>query len=352
VDTFLSAQGVLFPSSVFAHDRDPVTPSVYNYSFGIQQGIGFNTILDVSYVGNVARHLLQRRNLNTVPYGARFQGGNSDPTNPSTPLPDNFFRPFPGYTNLTYQEHSGTSNYNGLHVNVTRQFSKGLQFGAAYTWSKSMGLTDNDNQTLPTYQDYRVWNYGKLSFDQTHKLVGNFLWELPRLTRVVPNPAIKAVFDEWQFNGIATFSSGTPSGIGFTTTDNADITGGGDGARVVMLQNPILGRSERTFDRWFNTNAFGRPARGTFGNAPKDVFRRPGINNWDLILLKRFPLGKESRSLQFRMEMYNAFNHTQFFGVDSTARFDAAGNQVNALFGQVNAARLPRLMQFALHLYF
>ena len=294
METFLGAQGVLFPSSVFGHELDPVTPSVYNYSFGIQHTLGSNTVLDLSYVGNVARHLLQRRNLNVVPYGARFQQQNADPTNPSTPLPDNFFRPYPGFTNLTYQEHSGSSNYNGLHVNLTRQFSQGLQFGVAYTWSKAMGLTDSDNQTLPTYQNYRVWSYGKLSFDQTHKLVANYLWELPKLSKVAPNSVVRAVFDNWQFNGIATFSSGTPSGIAFTTTDNADITGGGDGARVVMLQNPILERDQRSFDRWFNTSAFGRPARGTAGNAPKDVFRRPGINNWDLIFLKRFPLGKRA----------------------------------------------------------
>ncbi len=82
------------------------------------------------------------------------------------------------------------------------------------------------------------------------------------------------------------------------------------------------------------------------------MFRRPGINNWDLILLKRFPLGSEQRSLQFRCEMYNAFNHTQYFGLDTTARFDPAGNQVNTLFGQINSARLPRTLQLALHLYF
>jgi Carboxypeptidase regulatory-like domain len=353
METFLGAQGVLFPSSVYANQVNPVTPGVYNYSFGIQQELGFNTVLDVSYVGNVGRHLVQRRNLNVVPYGARFQSSNADPTNPTIALPDNFFRPFPGYNNLTYQEYSGTSNYNGLHVYVNRQFSRGLQFGLAYTWAKSMGLTDSDQQTLPTYQDYRIWNYGKLSFDQTHKLVGNYLWDLPKLSTVVPNAFVRAVFDNWQFNGIATFSSGTPSGIGFTTTDNADITGGGDGARVVMLQNPILGRDERSFDRWFNTNAFGRPAAGTFGNAPKDVFRRPGIHNWDLIFLKRIPLGRsEHQSLQFRCEMYNAFNHTQYFGLDTTARFDTAGNQVNPLFGQVTSTRLSRIMQLALHFYF
>jgi len=78
----------------------------------------------------------------------------------------------------------------------------------------------------------------------------------------------------------------------------------------------------------------------------------PGLNNWDLTFLKKIPLRNERRSLQFRWEMYNAFNHTQYFGVDGTARFDPAGNQVNQLFGQVTSTRLPRLMQFGLHLYF
>ncbi len=163
---------------------------------------------------------------------------------------------------------------------------------------------------------------------------------------------IHALFDNWQFNGIATFASGTPASVGFSTTDNADITGGGDGARVVMVGNPILGRGERSFGRWFSPTAFARPARGDFGNAPGEVFRLPGINNWDLILVKKIPLGKETRSLHLRWGMYNAFNHTQYAGVDNSARFDPAGTQVNQRFGQVISTRLPRVMQLALHLYF
>jgi hypothetical protein len=353
MDTFLQAQGVLFPSSVNAFDPDPVTPSVYNYSFGVQQSLGFDLMLDVSYVGNVGRHLIQRRNLNLVPYGARFDPANADPTNPRIALPDNFFRPYPGYGNITYQENSGTSNYNGLHVALNRRFTSGIQLGVSYSWSKTMGLTNSDQQGLPTYRPYRIWSYGKLSFDQTHKMVMSYLWELPRLSRVVPHPVIRYVFDNWEWNGITTFSSGTPSGIGFSTVDNADITGGGDGARVVMVDNPVLPRGERTFERRFNTEAFARPARGDFGNAPKDVFRLPGINNWDLTFLKKIPLGSsEQRYLQLRWEMYNAFNHAQFQNVDTGARFDAGGNQVNARFGQVTFSREARIMQVALHLYF
>jgi hypothetical protein len=121
---------------------------------------------------------------------------------------------------------------------------------------------------------------------------------------------------------------------------------------VVITGNPNLPRSERSIDRWFDTSVFARPARGDFGNAPKDVIRFPGTNNWDISLFKNFHLWSESRYLQLRWEMYNAFNHTQFFGVDAVPRFDAAGKQVNNNFGRVTAAREPRFMQLSLRLTF
>ena len=93
------------------------------------------------------------------------------------------------------------------------------------------------------------------------------------------------------------------------------------------------------------------PAKGTFGNSAKTVIRGPGVNNWDIAIFKNFPV-RERLRLQFRWELYNCFNHTQFSGLDTTARFDAAGKQVNARFGEFTAARNPRIMQFALRFYF
>jgi hypothetical protein len=90
-----------------------------------------------------------------------------------------------------------------------------------------------------------------------------------------------------------------------------------------------------------------RPAKGTLGNAAKDLLRGPGINNWDSALFKNFYV-KERARLQFRLETYNTFNHTQFATLDTTARFDAAGNQVNTRFGQVISSRSPRRLQLAI----
>ncbi|MBC8164326.1 MAG: TonB-dependent receptor [Bryobacteraceae bacterium] len=352
LDTLLSSSGTLFPSSVSALERNPKAGTVMNYSLAVQRDLGWNTVLDVSYVGNRSQHLQQTRDLNTVPYGARFASGNSDPSAPGRPLPDNFFRPFPGYGSITYIENSGYGNYNALQTSLNRRMSQSLQFGVAYTWSKAMDLTSGDNGLLPMYRPYRDWLYGKSNYDQTHVFVFNYLWDLPKASTQWNNGFARTVLDSWQVSGIVTMASGTPRDVGYSTVDGADITGGGDGARINVTDSAILSKSDRTFNRFFNTSVFSRPGRGDFGNAPKDIFRGPGINNWDVSLFKKFPFKNESRYLQFRWEFYNAFNHTQFSNVDNGARFDLQGNQVNTQFGRFISARSPRVMQGALNLTF
>jgi hypothetical protein len=119
----------------------------------------------------------------------------------------------------------------------------------------------------------------------------------------------------------------------------------------VVTGNPVLPRSDRTFSRNFDTRVFQAPAVATVGNAGKTILRGPGINNWDLAVIKAFAI-RERLRLQFRTEMYNAFNHTQFSAFDTTARFDARGAQVNGQLGQFTAARNPRYIQLALRLNF
>ncbi|HET8548523.1 MAG TPA: carboxypeptidase regulatory-like domain-containing protein [Bryobacteraceae bacterium] len=347
LDTFLQSAGVLFPSGTNSFDRNNKTPAIYNLTFGIQHDVGWATLVDVSYVGTLARRLGQTRNLNTLPYGVRFLPQNADPTNPSRPLLDDFLRPMPGYSGITYAENAYSSSYHSLRASANRRFTHGFQFGLAYTYSKMM-----DYSGIPMYRPLRVWSYGKSGSDQTHAMVLNYMWDVPKASRLWQNVLVRQALDNWQVSGITAFVSGQPSGVGFSTTDGADLSGGGDGTRIIVTGKAQLPHGERRFDRWFDTSVFARPAKGDPGNAPKDVFRGPGHNNWDISLVKRFLLLSESRSLQFRWEMYNAFNHTQFSGVDSTARFDPEGKQVNGRFGQVTSTRSARVMQASLRFTF
>jgi hypothetical protein len=355
VNSYMTASGLVGPSNFNrVLDGKAKVLTIYQMSFGIQRNVGFGTVVDVAYAGNMGRHLGQTRQINTVPYGAQFLPENADPTNPSTPLPDNFFRPYVGYGNLPYLEFAGTSSYHSMQTQVKRRFSQGLQFGLAWTWSKAMNYGDNYDAGVAMYNDPRVWNYGPAGFDRTHTLVGNWVWDVPKGSRLWNHVLTRLVLDNWQFSGICAFVSGAPQGVSLSLADSANLTGGGDGATVVKNGNAVLSKSERTFDRFFNTSVFARPAkydRGSGAGASRYAFRGPGVNNWDLTFIKSVKM-TERAAFQFRWEMYNAFNHTQFDSVDTTARFDAAGKLVNTRFGQITSSRASRIQQMSLRLQF
>jgi hypothetical protein len=348
LDTFRNASGVLSPGNAIAHDRYLKAPDYYNISLGIQQNIGFGTVLDVKYVSTLGRNLSQSRNINQLPYGIRFLPSSQDPTRPGSPLTDPFLRPMPGYGNIDYRESSGSSNYHALQVSANRRYANGLQAGVAYTYSKTMDYTG-----LPVYRDFRQWSYGKADFDQTHVAVINYTYDIPRLSKLASNVVTRAVLDSWQISGITTFASGTPMGVSLTTTNGLDLAGGGDGQRANITGDPRIPHGDRGINGMFDTSVIALPQRGDPGNAPKDVFRGPGVINSDVTLFKNFPLKSEQRALQLRWEVYNIFNHTNFTTVDNTARFDpSTGAQVNARFGQPTAARNPRLMQVSVRFSF
>ena len=368
------------PPSVNAVDPTFAPTAVYNYSLGIQRDIGLNTVLDVAYTGSLGRHLLQRLSLNAVPYGARFLPSSIDPTvaGGTTPLPDNFLRPIKGYGDIQLIETGGNSNYHAMQVQLNRRMSSSLSFGVSYTWSKLMNLVNGNNDAINPFIDRQVRNYGRGNFDRTHNFVLNYVYRVPSLSRFINNGVTRQVFDGWELSGVTSFISGAPSGIGYSLVQATDLVGGGGAgvdSRVVMIANPILPRDQRnglcnhafaataTAARntavggcHLNVNAFASPtAAGDFGrgNAPKDVFRLPGTNNWDISLFKTFQLTRDGGvRIQYRLELYNAFNHTQFTSVDTTARFDGSGNQVNALFGSYTAAANARRIVMGLKLNF
>ncbi|MGH6630736.1 MAG: hypothetical protein ACREB3_13480, partial [Burkholderiales bacterium] len=201
LSTFLNSSGLLFPQNVLGIDESGKVPSNMNFSLSVQQNIGFGTILDVAYVGALGRHLLWQRNLNSIPFGANFKPENADPTNPATPLPQAFLRPLRGYGNLNYREWAATSNYHSLQLSANRRFAESLQFGLSWTWSKSLDFNSGDTDTVSALVPVRVWNYGLSSFDRTHVLKLNWLWDLPKASG--GNRLMRRVLNDWQMSGIA-----------------------------------------------------------------------------------------------------------------------------------------------------
>jgi hypothetical protein len=151
---------------------------------------------------------------------------------------------------------------------------------------------------------------------------------------------------------VTTFASGLPVPITFSTTTGENLTGGGDPQRVNLTCNPNFAWGSRPDTEFFNTSCVQLPALGTPGDASRTPIRGPGIEDFDVTLFRNFRLGNEKRVLTFRWETYNVFNHAQFSGVNAAALFTPAGVQTNASFGQVNATRPPRVMQFSLRIRF
>lgn len=349
----------LTPNNVLSIERGIHPPTVYNWSFGVQRDIGFGTVLDVSYVGSVARHMMQQRSWNALPYGTKFLPSSIDTTvSGNTALPTNFLRPYRGYADILYEEFASNSNYHSMQTQVNRRFTRNLIFGAAWTWSKSLDLVDDATTPMNPFLDSRMRYYGKSGIDRTHNFVMNFDYSVPKLSRYWNNVFSRTVADNWEIAGITSFISGGPLGIQYSFVQSVDITGAsgaGIDSRVILIGNPNLPRGDRTRQHAFRTEVVRPPDFSNFGigNAPKDPIRGPGINNWDLSLFKNFPFGAESaRRFQFRFETYNAFNHAQFSGVNTSARFDATGQQTNARFGEYTSTRDARRVQLGLKFYF
>jgi len=409
----LTNTAALFPVTISALEAHSNIPSTANFSLGVQQEIGFKSVLEVSYVGAFARHLGERRNINAVPDGSRFvdctitakfgvpcHQENRDPLTASSAKNNDFLRPYRGYGDINLVLYSGTSNYNGLQVQLNRRYTRGFQFGVAYTYSKSFDYANDDSSDVSFPRPYKSFNYGPSDFDQTHILTVNYIYDIPKLSKRFDNSVVKAVFDGWQLSGTSSYASGRPKNLSVTyTTGTAtitagqtcppgtvqtsatvctmitDFTGGTVNARPNIICDPVKGASgaDLTGSAFvINTACFTNPtALGQIGNMPRNSVRIPSILNNDVALFKNFKIG-ESRGIQLRWEVFNIFNRANFDDIDGSLTFGvvqvnpnpslactAAGNACTAIvkqtrttFGTPTTARTPRVMQASLRVNF
>lgn len=245
------------------------------------------------------------------------------------------------------------SNYNSLQALFEKRFSHGLQFQASYTFSKSLDNASSFEEILnPT--NFNA-TYGPSLFDSRHRFVFNYVWDLP----IPKYQGFKGkVLNGWQMSGIYTFQSGFP--ILINNCNDTELEGSTLGFECPGKPNfagPFRTHDPRKDGFVFDPNLFdncdtstcpGDPTAiplGQFGNVPRTLCCNPPINNWDMGLFKDTQIGEKMR-LEFRTEIFNVFNHAQFYGVDGNS-----GNQ-GSTFGQPQKLRDPRLFQFALKLIF
>jgi hypothetical protein len=346
VTDFTAVPGLLGPPSTNYSNPHAQLPYSNSWSLGVQRAVGFNSVLSVAYVGSVSRHGPYSFNRNEVPYGAEFLPQHQNTTT-GTPLPDDYFRPYPGYSSINDSEWGDNANYNSLQVTFNRRLSHGLAYGVAYTYSKAL-----DDRKSTTYVPYSL-TYGPSSTDMRNRLTPNWVWELPKARAHWNNWFSRWMLDNWETSGIASFISGQPVNVNLSTTNNENITGGGDGAQVILIRSAVLPKSQRTFDHYFNPHVFALPAVGQIGTAWNGAaFYGPGVNNWDIVATKHFHVGDRA-DVQLRTEAYNTFNHPQWSTVNNTTLFDPlTGDQTNTALGRITGDRGPRILQLGLRVDF
>ncbi len=368
------------------------------YNFGIQRELAKDLVLQIGYVGRQGHRLLATQDLNAanpqtcldlnanlgdgtcgqfggdssyfipggtvlsadlhLPYGASklipagttigpngitlvgirpFSSPNCEPTTGVGCPADGL----PMFSNIFQQGTISSSAYNAFQASLEKRFSHGLQFSLAYTFGKSLDYASTFESLLNPH-DPRPGRSLSL-FDARHRFVFSYYWELP-----VPkyDGFAGKVLNGWSLSGITTVQAGFP--IRITQQDDNELFSSFDfeTAGEPNLVAPFKKLDPRgPGNLGFDPGAFdGNVALGTVGNAPRTICCGPGAFNTEIAILKNTPI-RERYRLQFRAEIFNVFNHAQFFQPD--------GNITDGSdFGRVKRARDPRLVQFALKFYY
>ncbi|HEY6291940.1 MAG TPA: carboxypeptidase-like regulatory domain-containing protein [Terriglobia bacterium] len=317
--------GTIFPSGLQAYQPTYPQPYSQQYSLGVQRQFGTNVVGSLSYVGSHASNQNINVNLN-------------QPTGPVTSGPINLARPYLGWANIGWYQNTTYGSYNSLQATLRFANWRGLTAGINYTYSHCLDFVDGDVGGIIDNSYNVAAEYGNCGYDIRQNLIINYTYLLPIFRS---DTGVKGkVLGGWTVSGITTFSSGLP----LTINAPGDPAECGCSSRADEVGGPNSGSGIHTAAEWFNTAAFAAVPTGQFGNSARNVAYGQGINNWDTSLFKNFagipfPGNKEGAAIQFRIEFFNFFNHTQFNGYGTT--FGTPG------FGAPNSTRDPREIQLA-----
>ena len=329
-DIPLPANGIINPApnqAFFVIRENNPMPFVHSYNLTYQRELGGGYAVDAGFVGSLGRKIPYQQELNAALPGAGSAGRP-------------FFVQFGRTANVALRDNGLNNNYNSMQANLTKRFSKGLQLTAAYTYSKTLGVGDDQGGFI-VQSDIRR-NYGPTGYDRTHMFVLSHVYELPfgEGKRWAQSGASKWILGDWQLNGVFRTVSGSP----FTPVADAttcDCPGNSNFADVVAPLE-YLGGTGRGLN-WFDTSSFVAPGANRFGNAGRNSIRGPGFINYDLSLVKNVRV-KEAFRVELRAEAYNLTN---------TPRWGNPVNNVNnGNFGQILSASGERELQLALRLTF
>lgn len=340
------------------------TTYAVQYDLSLERQIGQGTVITLGYVGSLGRHLLTVRDANPGVPSLCMSLSQPQDVAPGTPTCGPFGEngvytrvdgqivngtraPFSNeFGSNAYYQNMGNSNYNALELTVHRTTGP-ISLLASYTYSKSLDQTSSIQEQVDPYNYHRL--DGLSAFDLKHNFVVSYNYQLPVALLLERQ---NRWTHGWELSGVTHLATGIPvtfasqgdnylvqvqnNGVNSTSIDMPDY----DGAPLHLNHNPRNGKP------YFNTAAFTPNALGTPGNASRRMFYGPGMDDYDMALHKITSLGGD-RTLEARIEMFNVFNHAQFYPDGSVD-----GNIDDINFGHVEKAADPRIGQVALKFNF
>jgi hypothetical protein len=273
------------------------SPYYQQWNVSVQRDLGWNTMVEIAYVGSKGTRLQVLRDYNQP------QPAPGDPQER---------RPYPQYGNFGSITNAGSSTYNSFQVKLSKRSSHGLWFLSAFTYGKAY----NDQPEICCASPWPPDSYnigaerGPADYDQRYRWVTSFAWDLPfgKGRHFLDKDGwLNAIFGGWQIGGIVTIAAGFPFSPA-TSLDTSN-TGTFGQLRPDLIGDPNPGT--RTPARWYNPEAYATPAEFTFGNAGRNSLVGPGTRAADLYLRKDFRISNRAR-LELRIEAFNVFNHPNF----------------------------------------
>lgn len=315
-------------TTVTQFDPDFRNARVQQWNFSVQQQVFSDWIVTGAYVGSGANHLFITNQVNPAIYGKA--GVNTNARRLLAPT----------FTSVLSMLSVGNSSYNALQLSANKRLQHGLTVLLNYTWSKSID-EGSDDGSAPSNPFNIAGNRGLSDFNLKHRFVTSAVWKIPTLQN--SGALVRALAGGWELNGILTLQTGSPfsivSGVDNSQSgvnaDRADVTGNpridGDRSKAQMLA------------QYFNAAVFMSNAKGTFGNAGRNILTGPGTANLDFGVVKSVRIF-DRLSTQIRAESFNLLNHANFVNPNN--------NLSSTTFGRITSAGSPRVVQLALKMTF
>ncbi len=299
------ARGTLGSINVRGTTPDIVNPYVQQWNLSLEQDIGFETLLRLSYLGAKTTHLVYGRNINQPP--------------PSSERFSQQRRPWPLFNEVILGENGGNQTYSAFLLHVERKMPS-LYFQTSWTWAKNLtDVDDNANIEGGTFLENafdRARERGNTQFTPRHRLIANVIWDLPLGSgkRFLNRPGLAShMMGGWKLTATLLAQTGHFLTPRYSRGDpaNVGINCGSFTCRPDRLSDGNLPKRDRSIEGWFDTAAFVPPPNGRFGNAGTGIIEGPGRAVLHLGLFKRFAL-TESTGLRVQVTATNVLNHPAF----------------------------------------